>query len=203
MTRTETTLPGVCILQPKVFTDSRGQFFESYRADVFASLGIRHTFVQDNHSLSHRGVIRGLHYQLRKPQAKLVRVVLGEVFDVVVDIRRGSSTFGNSIGEILSANNRRMMFIPEGFAHGFYVLSEAAEVIYKASDVYAPSEERGVRWDSPELGISWPIHGTPILSDRDAVFPVFSEVSNTELPAFMGDGRRTAFHPFANERSVF
>jgi dTDP-4-dehydrorhamnose 3,5-epimerase len=182
MKRTDTALPGVCLLDPRVYSDSRGHFFEIYRNDVFASLGIHQIFVQDNHSFSRRGVLRGLHYQLGRPQAKLLRVVAGEVFDVAVDIRRGSPTFGRWVGEVLSAENLRMMFVPEGFAHGFYVLSESAQVQYKTSDVYAPTEERGVRWDSPEVGISWPLQGPPVLAPRDAGFPTLSKVPLSDLP---------------------
>ena len=185
MTRTETALPGVCILEPRVWVDERGHFFESYRADLLVSLGISHAFVQDNHSYSRRGVLRGLHYQLGRPQAKLVRVLAGEVFDVAVDIRRGSPTFGRWAGELLSAANRRMMFVPEGFAHGFYVLGDSAEVLYKASDVYAPAEERGIRWDSPELGIAWPLRGAlPVVAPRDAGYPTLGAAPVSELPAF-------------------
>ena len=183
MTRTETALPGVCILQPRVFEDPRGLFFESYRQDVLAALGIPHAFVQDNHSFSRAGVLRGLHYQRRRPQAKLVRAVAGEVFDVAVDLRPGSPTFGRWAGEILSAANRKIMFVPEGLAHGFYVLGEGAEVLYRASDYYAPAEERGLRWDSPEVGIAWPLRGRPELADRDARFPTLAAIPKEDLPA--------------------
>jgi dTDP-4-dehydrorhamnose 3,5-epimerase len=182
MKRTETALAGVCVLEPRVFSDSRGHFFEAYRKDVFGSLGIHQTFVQDNYSFSRRGVLRGLHYQLGHPQAKLVRVLAGEVFDVAVDIRRGSPTFGRWVGEVLSAKNLRMIFVPEGFAHGFYVLSETAEVQYKASDYYAPAEERGVRWDSPEVGVTWPLQGAPVIAGRDATYPTLSQVPEGDLP---------------------
>src|ERR1043165_2729714 len=138
----ETDLPGVCFLEPKVFEDARGFFYESWRQDTFAALGIPCPFVQDNHSFSRRGVLRGLHYQVGRPQHKLVRVTQGEVFDVAVDVRRGSPTFGRWAGGTLSAANRRQMFIPAGFAHGFLVLSDSAEFLYKCSDYYAPKEER-------------------------------------------------------------
>lgn len=183
MKRIDTGLPGVCLLEPKVFGDPRGAFFESYRKDVLAGLGIVRDFVQDNQSASSRGVLRGLHYQLGRPQAKLIRAVAGEIFDVAVDLRRGSPTFGRWVGEILSAANRRIMFVPEGFAHGFLVLSESAEVLYKASDYYAPAEERGLRWDSPEVGVAWPLRGVaPVLAPRDAAFPTLSQVPDPDLP---------------------
>ncbi len=183
MNRIDTVLSGVCLLEPKVYGDARGAFFESYRKDVLSGLGIVRDFVQDNQSFSLRGVLRGLHYQFGRPQAKLVRAVAGEIFDVAVDLRRGSPTFGRWVGEILSAANRRIMFVPEGFAHGFQVLSESAEVLYKASDYYAPAEERGLRWDSPEVGISWPSRGgTPLLAPRDAAFPTLSQIPDRDLP---------------------
>ncbi|MCP4377836.1 MAG: dTDP-4-dehydrorhamnose 3,5-epimerase, partial [bacterium] len=143
MKRIETNLPGVCIIEPDVFGDERGFFMESYNARSFEQLGINCTFVQDNHSRSRRGVVRGLHYQLEQPQAKLVRVTLGEVYDVAVDLRRGSQTFGQWTGVTLSDENKRMFFVPEGFAHGFCVISEFAEFAYKCSDFYAPQTERG------------------------------------------------------------
>ncbi|HLF94829.1 MAG TPA: dTDP-4-dehydrorhamnose 3,5-epimerase [Planctomycetota bacterium] len=183
MTRIDTALPGVFLLEPKTFADSRGHFFESYRKDVLAAVGIVREFVQDNQSFSLRGVLRGLHYQLGRPQAKLIRVVSGEVFDVAVDLRKGSATFGKWAGEVLSAANRRIMFVPEGFAHGFLVLSDSAEVLYKASDVYAPAEERGLRWDSPEVGVAWPLRGAaPLLAPRDAAYPTLSQLPDRDLP---------------------
>jgi dTDP-4-dehydrorhamnose 3,5-epimerase len=163
-------IPDVCVVEPKVFGDARGHFFESYnRRNLEAALGRSLEFVQDNQSSSTRGVLRGLHYQLPHPQAKLVRVVRGEIWDVAVDLRRGSPTFGRWVGERLSAENRRQIFVPEGFAHGFVVLSEVAEVLYKASDYWHPESERCVRWDDPELAIAWPVQDLrPVVSAKDA-----------------------------------
>jgi dTDP-4-dehydrorhamnose 3,5-epimerase len=186
MRRIDTALPGVCIIEPKVFSDSRGFFLESYNTSEFAKLGIERTFVQDNHSRSQRGVLRGLHYQFRRPQAKLARVVLGEVFDVAVDIRRGSPTFGKYEAVLLSAENKRMIYVPEGFAHGFLVMSEVAEFIYKCSDYYAPQEDRGIAWNDPDLAIPWPIPGmNPSLSDKDRKHPPLS--SQPDLPTWSVD----------------
>lgn len=165
----QTAIPGVVILEPKVFGDERGFFFESYNENAFAAAtGLRPRFVQDNHSRSAKNVLRGLHYQIRQPQGKLVRVTAGEVFDVAVDIRRSSPTFGKSAGAILSAENRRMMWVPEGFAHGFVVLSDFAEFLYKTTDFYAPEHERCIRWDDAQIGIQWPLQGQPILSAKDS-----------------------------------
>ena len=183
MKRIDTALPGVCILEPVVHGDHRGFFTEMYHERVFAALGIPHRFVQDNYSRSSRHVLRGLHYQLSWPQAKLVRVVRGEVFDVAVDVRRGSPTFGKWIGETLSEDNRKAMFIPEGFAHGFLVLSEIAEFIYKCSDFYEPAEERGVIWSDPDIGIMWPLAGAaPLLSDKDLRFSRLATRPMSDLP---------------------
>ena len=163
-----TTIPDVLILEPKVFGDDRGFFFESYNRRAFAqATGFDPDFVQDNHSCSGRGVLRGLHYQVRQPQGKLVRVITGEVFDVAVDLRKDSPTFGRWVGEILSADNKRMMWIPEGFAHGFLVLSEQAELLYKTTDYYAPQYERCIQWNDPSLAISWPLDVAPRLSAKD------------------------------------
>ena len=166
---TETTLPGVLILEPKVFGDDRGFFYESFNARSFQdATGLSPVFVQDNHSRSTRGVLRGLHYQVQQPQGKLVRVTAGEVFDVAVDIRRHSATFSQWFGLHLSAQNKRQLWIPEGFAHGFLVLSEYAEFLYKTTDYYAPAHERCIRWDDPQLAIDWPLQGlTPQLSGKD------------------------------------
>lgn len=161
-------IPDVLIIQPRVFEDERGFFFESYQKQQFESLGIPYEFVQDNHSLSRQGVLRGLHYQIQQPQGKLVRVVSGEVFDVAVDIRRSSPTFGKWMGINLSAQNKTMLWIPPGFAHGFYVLSESAEVLYKASDYYAPQWERTLIWNDPALNIQWPEGPGPVISPKDA-----------------------------------
>lgn len=183
MKRIDLAIPGVCLLEPRVFEDARGLFYESYREDVFRQLGIADRFVQDNHSISRKGVLRGLHYQLGKPQAKLVRVMQGEVYDVAVDVRRGSPTFGKAVGEILSGANRRQMYVPVGFAHGFLVLSETAEFLYKCSDFYAPKEERGIAWNDPKLGIAWPLAGiAPVVNARDAAFPTLAAASPADLP---------------------
>jgi dTDP-4-dehydrorhamnose 3,5-epimerase len=165
-----THIPDVLLLQPKVFGDARGHFLESYNKKVFDAVAGRPVdFVQDNHSLSLRGVLRGIHYQHPRPQAKLVRVVRGEVFDVAVDLRRGSPTFGRWTGQVLSAENRRQLWIPEGFGHGFLVLSEQAEFLYKATDFWFPEHERCIRWDDPDLAITWPAGGgSPIVSAKDA-----------------------------------
>jgi len=165
---TPTAIADVLLIEPKVFGDPRGFFLESWNAKVFAEAGIGATFVQDNHSRSPRGVLRGLHYQIRQPQGKLVRVVAGEVFDVAVDLRRASPTFGRWVGERISADNKRMVWIPPGFAHGFLVLSDSADFLYKTTDYYAPEHERVLAWNDPELGIRWPLAGTPTLSARDA-----------------------------------
>jgi len=161
-------LAGVLLLEPKVFGDARGFFFESYNRRTFAAVtGLDVEFVQDNHSRSSRNVLRGLHYQLRQPQGKLVRVTAGEVWDVAVDLRRASATFGRWTAAALSAESRRMMWVPAGFAHGFLVLSEHAEVQYKTTDYYAPEHERTLLWNDPALAIAWPLAGDPVLADKD------------------------------------
>ena len=159
--------PEVLLLRPKVFGDARGFFFESYNRRTFADVGIDAEFVQDNHSRSAKGVLRGLHYQIRQPQGKLVRVVAGEVFDVAVDLRRGSPHFGRVATMRLSADGHEMAWIPPGFAHGFLVLSDYAEFLYKTTDYYAPDAERCLAWNDPELAIPWPLDGTPLLSAKD------------------------------------
>lgn len=166
---TKTSLPDVILIEPRVFADTRGAFMETWESKKFAAAGIDAVFVQENHSVSKRWVLRGLHYQLPGPQGKLVRVVAGEVFDVAVDIRRSSATFGHWAGAQLSAANRQMLWIPEGFAHGFLALSEQAEVIYKCTAHYAPAHERVIAWSDPSLAIDWPLPlGTaPLLADRD------------------------------------
>jgi len=164
---TETAIPGVLTIEPRVFGDERGFFFESYNKRALADHGITAEFVQDNHSRSKKGVLRGLHYQVKQPQGKLVRAVVGELFDVAVDLRRGSPHFGRWVGVHLSAESKRMLWIPEGFAHGFLVLSEWAEVLYKTTDYYAPEHERSIVWDDPDIGIDWPLVGTPVLSQKD------------------------------------
>ena len=164
-----TEIPGVLLLEPRVFTDDRGAFFESFNAAAFAAAVSRPvSFVQDNQSTSRRHVLRGLHYQDPKPQGKLVRVLAGAIFDVAADIRPGSPSFGRWVGIELSAENRRQLWVPEGLAHGFLVLSESAEVLYKTTDFYAPGCEKCLRWDDPTLGIRWPLSAPPLLSPRDA-----------------------------------
>jgi len=174
---TPTALPQVLLLEPKVHGDDRGFFMESFNARDFArATGLKVDFVQDNHSRSARGVLRGLHYQIRQPQGKLVRVVRGAVFDVAVDLRRGSPHFGRWAGVELSEHNRRQLWVPPGFAHGFLVLSESADFLYKTTDYYAPEFERGVRWDDPALAIAWPLaeHAAPLLSAKDAAAPLLA-----------------------------
>ena len=164
----KTELPGVIILEPRVFGDQRGFFFESFNARRFAeATGLQREFVQDNHSRSAKGVLRGLHYQVQQAQGKLVRVTAGEVYDVVVDLRRSSPTFGCWNGVYLSAENKRQLWVPEGFAHGFVVLSEFAEFLYKTTNYYDPSSERSIRWDDPALGIDWQLDEAPKLSAKD------------------------------------
>lgn len=164
----QTAIPDVLILEPKVFGDERGFFFESFNARAFSeATGLNPNFVQDNHSRSQRGVLRGLHYQVQQAQGKLVRVSAGEVYDVAVDLRRQSPTFGQWVGAHLSAENKRQMWVPEGFAHGFVVLSEFAEFLYKTTDYYAPAHERCIRWNDPKLAIDWPLQEEPRLSAKD------------------------------------
>lgn len=166
----DTALPEVKILEPRVFGDDRGFFLESWNERTFASIGIDETFVQDNHSRSARGVLRGMHYQVDKPQGKLVRVTAGAVYDVAVDLRRSSPTFGKWVGVELSAKNHRMLWVPAGFGHGFLTLEDGTDFMYKCTDLYAPALERCVAWDDPEVGIEWPLDGmTPALSAKDAV----------------------------------
>ncbi|MHB8150715.1 MAG: dTDP-4-dehydrorhamnose 3,5-epimerase [Desulfobulbia bacterium] len=161
-------IPGVLLVEPQVFGDSRGFFMETWHAAKFAAAGLDCNFVQDNHSKSVQGTLRGLHYQIRKPQGKLVRVISGEVFDVAVDLRKSSPFFGRWVGEILSAENKKMLWVPPGFGHGFYVLSPEAEFVYKCTEFYAPEDERCIRWDDPELAIAWPLLGQPpLLSPKD------------------------------------
>jgi len=153
----QSIIPDILIITPQVFGDERGYFMETYRLELFTKAGIPYTFVQDNHSGSKCGILRGLHYQINQPQGKLIRAVLGEVYDVAVDMRRKSPTFGKWVGVVLSASNRLQLWVPPGFAHGFYVLSEWAEIVYKATDYYAPEWERTLHWNDPEVAISWPI----------------------------------------------
>lgn len=171
-----TAIPEVLIIEPKVFGDTRGFFYESFNQQAFnAATGTNHQFVQDNHSKSSRGVLRGLHYQIEQAQGKLVRVISGEVFDVAVDLRRSSPTFGRWTGVHLSADNKRQFWVPEGFGHGFVVLSDAAEFLYLTTDYYAPEHERAIIWNDPDLAIGWPYPGEPLLSAKDAVAPRFRE----------------------------
>jgi dTDP-4-dehydrorhamnose 3,5-epimerase len=172
---TPTEIPGVLVLEPRVFADDRGAFFESFNAESFAAaVGAAFTFVQDNQSTSRRHVLRGLHHQEPRPQGKLVRAVAGTIYDVAADIRHESPTFGRWVGVELSAENRRQLWVPPGLAHGFLVLSESAEVLYKTTDFYAPGCEQCIRWDDPTLAIRWPLAAPPVLSPRDAAAPPLS-----------------------------
>ena len=172
----ETSIPDVKLLKPKVFGDERGFFMESYNKQTLSELiGLDVEFVQDNHSRSSKNVLRGLHYQLKQPQGKLVRVVAGEVFDVAVDLRRSSPTFGQWEGAILSDKNNHQLWVPPGFAHGFVVLSDTADFLYKTTDYYAPEHERCIKWDDPEIGIDWPCSGEPSLSDKDKQGVAFNQ----------------------------
>jgi dTDP-4-dehydrorhamnose 3,5-epimerase len=167
MKATRTPLPGVILLEPAVFEDERGSFFESYNKRVLAEFGINAEFVQDNHCRSIKQVLRGLHYQIQQAQGKLVRVVTGEVFDVAVDVRRSSPSFGKWFGSYLSAANRRVVWIPPGFAHGYLVISDVADCLYKTTEHWAPQFERTIAWDDPDIGIAWPLRGEPILAAKD------------------------------------
>lgn len=167
MQRIQTTIPDVFLLDPTVYGDDRGFFMETYNKQQLEKFGIHQTFVQDNHSRSAKNVLRGLHYQIKHPQGKLVRVTEGVVFDVVVDLRKHSASFGQWVGFELSAANKRIAWIPEGFAHGFLVLSDYAEFLYKTTDYWHPEYERSIRWDDPDLNINWPLRDSPILSPKD------------------------------------
>jgi len=184
MRRIDTEIPGVCLLEPRPFGDERGFFFESYHAGRFAELGITGAFVQDNHSRSRKGTLRGMHYQLRSPQAKLCRVARGEVLDVVVDIRRGSPAFGRWFSRVLSEENRLQVYIPAGLAHGFLVLSESADFLYKCDSYYDPEDQHRIAWDDPALAIPWPLEGAPILSDMDRQAPPLAAVPPELLPVY-------------------
>lgn len=173
---TATAIPEVLLVEPRVFGDDRGYFYESYNERLWQEkTGLTRAFVQDNHSRSVKGVLRGLHYQIRQAQGKLVRVVVGEVFDVAVDLRRSSPNFGRWVGAVLSAANKRQLWVPEGFGHGFLVLSEAAEFLYRTTDYWAPEHERCIAWNDPDIGIDWPVTGSPILSPKDAAGVLFRE----------------------------
>jgi dTDP-4-dehydrorhamnose 3,5-epimerase len=182
LTVTELKIPGVLLIQPPCFEDRRGFFMETWRRDVYREAGIKKAFVQDNRSHSKKDVLRGLHYQLRHPQAKLVYAVTGAIFDVAVDIRQGSPFFGRWTGAELSAENRRQIYVPEGFAHGFVVLSDFADVIYKCTDFYAPGDEFGLLWSDPAIGIEWPAV-SPVLSEKDLKNLPLSQIPAELLPA--------------------
>jgi dTDP-4-dehydrorhamnose 3,5-epimerase len=164
---TPTSIPDVILFEPKVFGDERGFFIETFRQSTFDDLGIDAKFIQDNHSSSSKGVLRGLHYQIQKPQGKLVRVIAGEVYDVAVDLRKSSPTFGQHVGVHLSAENKKIFWVPPGFAHGFLVLSDMTEFVYKCTEYYAPEHDRSLLWSDPALAIEWPFSGRPELSDKD------------------------------------
>jgi dTDP-4-dehydrorhamnose 3,5-epimerase len=180
MKKTETSLAGVLLLEPRVFSDDRGFFLESYSERAFADIGIRERFVQDNHSYSARNVIRGLHYQIKQPQGKIIRVVSGEILDVALDLRRSSATFGKWESFILSGENKRMLWLPPGLAHGFRVVSESAHVSYKATAFYAPEHERTLAWNDPDLKIDWQLKGEPIVSAKDQGGVAFSRAETFE-----------------------
>ena len=168
----KTEIEGVFIIEPKVFGDERGFFMETYKQSDFEEAGLNYKFIQDNQSRSHKGVLRGLHYQKNFPQAKLVRVIQGEVFDVAVDLRKDSKTYGKWVGVILSAENKKMFMIPRGFAHGFLVLSDTAEFVYKCDELYHPEDEGGIMWNDPDVNISWPLNEEPSLSEKDKEHPL-------------------------------
>ena len=176
-----TDIPDVLIIEPLVFGDHRGFFMEMYHAEKYAALGMEKPFVQDNRSHSGKGILRGLHYQIESPQCKLVSVLDGEIYDVAVDIRKDSPTFGKWVGVYLSGENKRQLYIPEGFAHGFYVVSETADVLYKCTDLYNPAGERGVLWSDPAIGIEWPVEDQPALSEKDTVYPLLADVPENDL----------------------
>jgi dTDP-4-dehydrorhamnose 3,5-epimerase len=180
---TRTQLADVLLIEPRIFEDNRGLFHEAYHFQRYAEHGVPASFVQDNISCSTRGVLRGLHYQLGRPQGKLIIAIQGKIFDVAIDIRRGSPTFGKWVGMTLAAENYFQVYIPEGFAHGFCVLSETATVLYKCTDYYAPAEERGIRWDDPTLAINWPV-AEPILSQKDGAYPTLDSLAADQLPTF-------------------
>lgn len=186
----ETALPGVLLIEPKVFGDARGFFAETFRADVLEAHGVTARFVQDNQSRSRRGVLRGLHYQLQQPQGKLVRVSSGSVFDVAVDVRVGSPCFGQWFGAVLDDVSHRQMYVPPGFAHGFVVLSETADFVYKCTDYYHPQSEQGIAWDDPAIGIEWPALTEPLLlSAKDQTNPRLAAQTHDRLPVFVAGVR--------------
>lgn len=177
-----TSLPGVLLIKPRIFHDDRGRFFESFQAKRYAEHGVRENFVQDNISYSKKGTLRGLHYQLQHPQGKLVSVIQGKVFDVAVDIRLGSKTFGQSFGCELSDENHHQLYVPPGFAHGFYVLSDDVCFQYKCTDYYAPNDEYGIAWDDPSLNINWPLQDQPLLSPKDKLYVALRDTPIEHLP---------------------
>jgi len=180
----QTKIPEVLVVEPEVFGDSRGFFLETYHSKKYVGKGIKKSFVQDNHSRSSRGTLRGLHYQLKTPQAKLVYAATGEILDVAVDIRKSSPTFGKWVGIILSEENHFQLYVPEGFAHGFCVLSETADVIYKCSALYSPGDDMGVNWSDESININWPTK-TPLLSDKDKNLTMLKEIPETLLPSYI------------------
>ena len=182
---TNTKIEGLLIIEPRFFPDKRGFFMETYHQKRYSEAGIDIRFVQDNLSHSIKGTLRGLHYQIKHTQAKFVQVIRGIVFDVAVDIRRGSPTFGNWTGVYLTDENKRQVFIPEGCAHGFCVMSETADIIYKCTDFYSPEDERGILWSDPEIGIDWPVTD-PVLSEKDSRNPSLSDITPENLPLFKG-----------------
>jgi dTDP-4-dehydrorhamnose 3,5-epimerase len=182
----ETSLPGVCQLRPRVFRDARGFFLETYHQQRFAELGITDCFVQDNHSRSVRGTLRGLHYQLRRPQAKLCRVVEGQAFDVAVDIRVDSPSFGKWTGLVLSADENNELYIPAGFAHGFLALTDAVQLLYKCSDFYDPTDEHGIAWNDSRIKITWGT-ATPLLSEKDSNYPPLASIPRELLPRYLAE----------------
>lgn len=184
---TRTSLPGVILVEPEVFKDSRGFFLETFHQEKYAEGEIPKTFVQDNHSHSRHGVLRGLHYQLGHAQGKLIYVVTGQIFDVAVDIRLGSPTFGQWVGVHLSSENKKQLFVPEGFAHGFCVLTDSADVIYKCTDFYATGDEHGIFWADPIIGVDWPIQH-PVLSEKDRNNPKLDDIPEQFLPSWEGTG---------------
>ncbi|MCX8044856.1 MAG: dTDP-4-dehydrorhamnose 3,5-epimerase [Desulfobacterota bacterium] len=184
LTIEEAGLPGVLLIKPDVFHDDRGFFAETYHLKKYTAQGLPVTFVQDNHSRSVKGVVRGLHYQLHYPQGKLIVTIRGEIFDVAVDIRRGSPTFGRWVGHVLSDTNRHQLYVPEGFAHGFCVLSNVADVVYKCTEFFHPEDDRGILWSDPDIGIPWPID-TPLISDKDSRHPLLRTVAQDLLPCYI------------------
>lgn len=186
--------PDLVLLNRRIFADDRGAFSELFRDTLWTDAGIEAAFVQDNHSHSRRGVLRGLHYQLDHPQGKLISVVSGAIYDVAVDIRQGSPTFLNWTSVELSAENGGQLFIPEGFAHGFCVLSDAADIVYKCTDYYHGEDDRGVRWSDPDIGVDWPVKA-PLVSDRDAALRSLADIPSDELPVFVGGAEGGAAAP--------